>query len=216
MKTRVNPFLISVFIFLQAIIAFSQSQKTESVSNKYHFSFSFMGGESIFTNEFLTWETDSYSKAQPNLNLSATYYLSDVKAVKIDAGYTYTKSYTGSYMVDESFYEDATRFISFKGNFLVGKFEPGERLMYNLSIGLGVHIWKGGTVTDVFSENSGFGSRSYIYIPETEVSGLVSLGGSIGYIIFNGIGVRAEAEYDMLTGKQRNYFPIRAGIFYIF
>jgi len=45
---------------------------------------------------------------------------------------------------------------------------------------------------------------------------LASIGGSVGYRFIKNFGVQVEAEYDMITGLNHNYFPVRGGVFYIF
>jgi len=219
MKTIINPLLIFIFIFFQTALVFSQNHNTVVTLKKYNFSVSVMGGESIFTNEFLT-TGESFSNSEPNLNASFTYYLSDSKALKVDAGYTFTKSYSGSFWSNENYYEDGSKMFSLKASFLVGRFKPEEHFMFNFSLGLGVHVWKEGRFVD---NNYGFNlidsswyTDTYTDEPQSEVSGLVSMGASVGYRFIKGFGICAEAEYDLITGTHHNYFPVRAGVFYIF
>jgi len=141
MKTLSNPFIIFAFIFLQTTFVLSQNHNTVVTPQKYNFSFSVMGGESIFSDRFILTD-DSYSRAQPNLNVSATYYLSDSKALKVDAGYTFTKPYSGVLVDGVNYSVGSSKMFSSKLSFLVGRFKPNEHFMYNFSLGLGVHYWR--------------------------------------------------------------------------
>ena len=204
MKTIINPLLISAFIFLQTAFVLSQNHNT---LKKYNFSFSVMGGESIFAVKFILTD-NSYSNTQPNLNVSGTYYLSDSKALKVDAGYTFTKPYSGLLEGDGNSRIEGSNMFSSKVSFLIGRFKPDEHFMYNFSIGLGVHVWKPGSLTDI--------DFNYKIEYQTEVNVLASVGGSVEYRFTKRFGICAEAEFDMITGNRHSYFPLRGGVFYIF
>ena len=219
MKTLSNPFIIFAFIFLQTTFVLSQNHNTVVTPQKYNFSFSVMGGESIFSDRFILTD-DSYSRAQPNLNVSATYYLSDSKALKVDAGYTFTKPYSGVLVDGVNYSVGSSKMFSSKLSFLVGRFKPNEHFMYNFSLGLGVHYWKEGSYTENttylnLADSTRF-TESNTYEYKTEVNVLASIGGSVGYRFIKNFGVQIEAEYDMITGLNHNYFPVRGGVFYIF
>ncbi len=71
----------------------------------------------------------------------------------------------------------------------------------------------------MFPDSSWTHSSNY-YEPTSIVNAVLSVGGSAGYRITQHFGIRAEMEYNFITngiflGGNHNYFPLRAGLFYI-
>ncbi len=202
--------------------------------DKYSFSVSLMGGISFLTNDFYPYYGDSKGKSGLNLNASSILFLSETKGLKFDVGYTYVKSRDWTYYsasnspyYDSYYTGGSVSMLSFKGNILFGRFNPSERFMFYFSLGFGMHF------TNQDSRTESYYSRNYpdtsytlltnTYQPVSEVNALISLGGSVGYRFSKRFGASIEMEYDMVTAESififwggRNYFPLRAGIFYIF
>jgi hypothetical protein len=162
------------------------------------------------------------------------FFLSDSKAIKFDAGYTFVKAKYdnyGPYYYSDPHYEytyeggDASLF-SFKGNILFGEFSPITRLTYYGSLGIGIHFLSLQEVTEHYwTQNypdTTWVPRTSNIPSNTEINAIISIGASIGYRINKNLGLKAEIEYDLVTSSYafiffggRNYFPIRAGIYYI-
>jgi hypothetical protein len=203
--------------------------------NKYNYTLSLLGGISVFSGDnYYSYNGSTKTSAGPNFNLSGIYYISDSKAVKIDAGFTYLKpKYDNTYYADPMYpssysYDggDVTMF-SLKGNILVGRFVPDERIIMYASLGFGIHYTKTKEMTTTHFErnypDTTLRSYTYSYPSHSEVNALISIGASLGYRLSKRFGVQAEIEYNLVTGSNNfiifggnNYFPIRAGIFYIF
>lgn len=200
------------------------------VPNKYFFSASFMGGVSLLSGGFFPFEGISGGITAPNFNLGMMWFFSSSKGLKLDAGYTYVKSdntlieaHNDSYLRETMEGGDVSIY-SIKGNFLLGRFRPAERIILFVSMGIGVHITKQQAITihydyKMFPDSAWMHSTNY-YEPTTDVNAIISVGGAAGYRITKNFGVRVEIEYNFITngiflGGNHNYFPLRAGLFYI-
>jgi hypothetical protein len=209
---------------------------TELEPSKYKYSFSLLGGISLMTDEnyYHGYNGSGGSTIFPNFNLAGIFFISDTKAIKVDAGYTYVKRtyddgwYPANHPEYRSTYEggDLSMF-SLKGNLLLGKFTPDEKILLYGSIGLGIHYTK--KQDEIYSswhqsypDTATWIHESYTYHYNGEVNLLLSLGASAGYRFTKRFGVKAEIEYNLMGGEYfifwggRSYFPIRAGIFYVF
>lgn len=200
----------------------------------YKFCLSLLGGVSLLSEESEYNYYGRGSKIGPNINLSGMFFLSDSKAIKFDAGYTFVKAKYdnyNSYYYNDPHYEytyeggDASLF-SFKGNILFGEFSPTERITYYGSLGLGIHFLSLQEVTEHYWTQN-YPDTTWVLrtsnIPSnSEFNAIISVGGSFGYRITKNLGLKAEIEYNLVTSSYafiffggRNYFPVRAGIFYI-
>jgi hypothetical protein len=208
--------------------------------SKYSFQIAFTGGVSLIMgdNTYYSGSYSNNSKSGMNLNLSGTYYLSDIKAFRLDVGYTYLKAnynnnysyygYGGPDPLHPSTIEGGGMGLyAIKGNLLFGRFVPEERVQINWSVGFGVHI------SDVKAITSTYYGRNYPdtstwtkytnYDPaKTTVNALLSVGASLGYSFTKHFGVKADAEFNFVTASPyifyagNSYFPLRAGLFYSF
>jgi hypothetical protein len=208
---------------------------TEMAPSKYKYAISLLGGVSLLSGDNYNYYSYSNStKIAPNFNLAGMFFLSDTKAIKIDAGYTYIKAkydnnlYPGAPYYYQTTYEGGNiSYFSFKGNILFGRFIPDERIIYYFSVGFGLHLTSQQDITEhYYTQNY----PDTTYVPATrilqnqsEVNALLSIGGSVGYRITKKFGVKLEMEYNLITGNYfflffggRNYFPLRAGVFYVF
>jgi hypothetical protein len=206
---------------------------TELAPTKYNFSLSLLAGVSFVTSDMFPDRGNSSGKSGPNFNLSGTLFLSDTKAIKFDAGYTYVKANYNNYYTYyssnyRSIYEGGNvSLFSFKANILFGRFYPDERFMLSFGLGFGFNIMNQQEVTDHSYQqqwpDTTWVEHIYTNPAKSEISALVSLGGSLDYRLTKRLGVKIEMEYYMVTAESiflifgnRNYLPMRAGLFYIF
>ena len=207
---------------------------TSTAPNKYNYSLALMGGISVFSSNNYYNDYD-YSKTTtgPNVNLSFYYYISDTKAIKIDAGYSYLKPfYENSDYVEPmgsttTYSGGSVSMFSFKGNILIGSFAPVQRLIVYASLGFGINFTNVKELTETYWSqlypDSAYKQFTYSEPARSEVHALLSLGACLGYRFSKNFGVQAEMEYNLVTGNNsflifgdNSYFPIRAGLFYIF
>jgi hypothetical protein len=110
---------------------------------------------------------------------------------------------------------------------MFGRFIPKEKVMLDVSLGFGIHYSSRQEVTERhWTKNypdTVWVQETWITPASTDFNALISLGGSIGYRFTKNFGAKAELEYDLITGNDsflffggRSYFPVRAGVFYIF
>lgn len=213
---------------------------TELEIPKYRFLVSLMAGASFITNNIYDYGYGIYNyygnqnkKQGLNINAAAIWFISDTKAVKLDAGYTYVKAGDYSYVTNYDPLYNTTytggniSMYSIKANILFGRFKPEERIILYASLGFGIHITNQEAATESYY-SSGYPDTAWTLqtnhiLPTSEVNAVISVGGCAGYRFSKHFGASMEMEYDMITGENyflffgnRNYFPLRAGIFYIF
>jgi hypothetical protein len=292
MKTRINPLIIALFIFLLSSLAFSQNETdiskivigrnykivlfddtqilgkivsfdsgevrietankstiiipkgnilyytTEVAPEKYNFLVSLMGGVSFITNNIYDYGIYNYGgnpnmKKGPNINAAAIWFISDTKALKFDAGFTYLNAGTYQYISSYDPHYNTTysggnvSLYTFKANILFGRFKPEEKVILYASLGFGIHSTNQESSTELYYSSgypdTAWTQHTYYMQPFSEVNAVISVGGCAGYRFSKHFGASLEMEYDMITGENiflffgnRNYFPLRAGIFYIF
>lgn len=194
---------------------------------KYKFSVSLTGGASFLSFEYNPFYEKNISKAFMNLNLSGVMFFSDSKAIKIDAGYTYVKAdnnLSGTNLAP--FYSSIdggnVSIISVKGCFIIGRMKPDEKFIFYAALGFGVNFAARDEITIIPNDSAITVGPGYI-MGTLWINPLISLGGTVGYRFSKNFGALAEIEYNMLLGSgesmftgKRNYFPLRAGLFYIF
>jgi hypothetical protein len=194
---------------------------------KYKFSVSLTGGASFLLGKYYPYEGTPGNKICPDLNISCMLFFSDSKAVKVDAGFTSFRadnnvspttvywSITGGNMMR----------YSFKASFVLGSFKPDKRFMFYGVLGFGVHFAARDAIT--LKYNLLLDSTQHVLTDVTEptiwINPIISAGGAVGYRFSKHFGVNAEVEYIMILGSgesmfmgKPNYFPLRAGLFYIF
>jgi hypothetical protein len=205
---------------------------TDLTPSKYNYSLFLLGGVSLFTqdNDYNTYGNGT--TVGPNFNLGFIYYLSSTKALKIDAGYTYYKAkYDVNYYYPDPYYQTTysggnASLYSVKGSIMFGRYEPSERIILSASLGLGFHYSAQQRVTQSYwtryYPDTTWKQASYVTPARNDLNAIISVGGSVGYRFSKNFGVIAEGEFDLVTGRyafiffgNRNYFPLRAGIFYI-
>lgn len=209
---------------------------TELEPSKYNACVTLMGGISVPTNESYTYYNNE-SHPGPNFNAALLLFLSDTKAVKIDAGYTYIKrnndNYYYPYPVTDPAHQSTftggdNSLYSLKFNMLFGKFSPDERFMYYASLGIGVHLTHTGDYTETYwLQNYPDTSKWTYHVSNVtypiEANLVLGIGASLGYRVSKNFGIKAEVEYNLVTAANyflffggRSYFPMRAGVFYVF
>jgi hypothetical protein len=211
---------------------------TEMVPEKYNFMASLMGGVSFITNNFYDYGM-YYNGVNPNknrgmnINAAAIWFFSDTKAVKFDAGFTYLNAGTYQYISSYDPHNNTTysggnvSMFTFKANILFGRFKPEERVILYASLGFGIHSTNQDAATEryytIVYPDTAWTQQTYYSQPVSEVNAVISVGGCAGYRFSKHFGASLEMEYDMVTGENiflffgnKNYFPLRAGIFYIF
>jgi len=213
---------------------------TDINPSKYSYQLALLGGASFLTNDSYVYEGGylNNNKSGPNFNLSFTYFLSDVKAIKIDVGYTYLKAnydyyYYAYYGESDPLHQPTVDggdigMYGIKCNLLFGRFIPEERFQLSGAVGFGIHLnsIKSTTYTSYqrnYPDTSTWTKYTDYNPARTDVNALFCLGVSFGYRFSKHLGVRAEAEFDFIStsgiffyGGGRNYFPVRAGMFYSF
>lgn len=200
---------------------------TDITGSKYYASISLMGGVSFLTNHHM----HSYGggpQTALHLDASGMFYLSDNKAVKIDAGFTYIKANYDNgivapliYPYYPSIYEggDISYFL-IKGNFLLGTFNPQKNIIAYGSVGFGIHY----TLINEIHEQNYYDSayHSSTISSASDVNAVLSIGGGIAFKLSKQIGIHSELEYNLVTSDNnyypmhagKSYFPFRAGIIY--
>jgi hypothetical protein len=208
---------------------------TESAPAKYKFSCSVMGGISLLTERSNYYnDYNGNKKIAPSFSVSGMFFLSDTKAVKIDAGYTYVKAnydyynnYYGAPSYPVTYTGGDVSLYSIKGNLLYGSFDANEKLILYASVGLGIHLTsqKAAYIYYWQSYYPDSAAKQYTdyHASQSYFNAMLSIGGGLGYRFSRNFGVKAEVEYNMITTSYAfflfngpNYFPVRAGIFYIF
>jgi hypothetical protein len=200
---------------------------------KYNFSVGLLGGISVFTGNNILNGNSTKIKPGVNFNIAGIFFLSDSKAIKLDAGYTFLKPtydgyYYASYPDRPPVYEggDISQF-SFKGNIMVGNFDPSDRFMMYASLGFGFHYMKQKEHTFTYwyrnYQDSTWINYTEYYPAQNLYNAVISIGASLGYRFTKNFGVSGEIEYNLITANglfllfgSGGYFPIRAGLFYIF
>ena len=205
---------------------------TDITPSKFKYSFFVLGGINIFTNNnnFDVSYSGTRTVTGPNFNAGAIFYLSDSKAIKIDAGFSYLKNqdYYPVYPYETSYYSSTggnVSLYSLKVNLMLGSFEPKSSLSYYFSIGAGIHFshWSERTETESDYWDTTWHYNTYTYPGNTETNFLLSLGAGLGYRFSKHFGANAEIEYDITSNQPwffiffgSGYFPLRAGISYTF
>ncbi len=194
---------------------------------KYTFSVSLTGGASFLSFEYNPFYEKNISKAYMNLNLSAVMFFSDSKAIMIDAGYTFVKadnnlSGTNVAPFYSSIVGGDVSIISIKGSFIMGRMKPEEKFIFYATLGFGVNFAARDEITIIPNDSAITVGSEYIF-GTLWINPLISLGGTAGYRFSKNFGAIVETEYNMLLGSgesmftgKRNYFPLRAGLFYMF
>lgn len=207
---------------------------TDFTLSKYKFSLSLLGGVSVFSGDHSYNYNSSGSNIGLNIDLMGIYFLSDSKAVKIDAGFTFLKpKYDNNYYnpygsaYQTTFSGGDVFLYSLKANLLIGTFKPVNRTILYASFGIGIHLTKQKEIIE-HSRTQHYPDTTWNEIIYTtpdrnDFNALLSIGAGFGYRFTEHFGLKAEIEYNMVTSSYeflffsgRSYFPMRAGIFYIF
>ena len=223
-----NEYKTTVIIPKNNILYYS----TNLTPSIYNLSVSLLGGPCFFAgnNTFTGYQ----NKIKPgiNFNLAGIFYISDTKAIKIDAGYTYLKpDYEDYYYASDaghpSTYEggDISQFLA-KGNILIGSFNPSQRLMVYASLGFGIHYMsqKSSTYTYWYRnyEDTTWNKSTESRQSQSYVNALLSVGAALGYRVTSRFGIMGEIEYNLISNEgiifwsSSSYFPVRLGVYYNF
>jgi hypothetical protein len=185
----------------------------------YKYSFALTGGAS-FQHEF---HQESF-----HLNMGGMYYLSKQQAIKVDLGVSFLDDRFHGMDYNHhnpdpppqnqgpgNFHAGNSVLITFKPSFVLGQLEPaGKTLLYGYG-GVGFTYFHRNEMHHPDNSDPNIIPPDRSPEQRSEFSGILGIGGGLGFKVSPHLSILTEAEVNVLTSHNfESYIPVRVGLSY--